>query len=193
MGTEAKKLVSAAEYLRTERLAETKSEFYRGRIMAMAGASAVHNAIVAAVIGELYAQLKNTDCQVMPSDLRVKAEAKAHYTYPDVTILCGKPVYEDNETDTLLNPKVIIEVLSPSTEAFDRGKKFESYRTIPSLQEYVLISQEEPKVECFQRQNAFWVLRESRGDDDVMELATVKAALPLRDIYRQATVHRREA
>ena len=175
MSTDAKKLITDTEYLQQERLAETKSEFYQGQITATAGASAVHNALVGALIGELYAQLKGSDCQAMPSDLRVKVEATGRYTYPDVTILCGKPVYEDGEMDTLLNPKVIIEVLSPSTEAHDRGKKFGSYRTIPALEEYILVSQDEPKIECFRRQNAFWVLQESLGKNDVMTLASVKA------------------
>ncbi len=182
MSTGAKKLNIQAAYLEKERLAETKSEYYQGQTIAMAGASAAHNALVAALIGELYAQLKGSDCLAMPSDLRVKAEATGRYTYPDVTIFCGKPLYEDSERDTLLNPKVIIEVLSPSTEAYDRGKKFESYRTIPSLEEYVLVSQDRPKIECFRRQNAFWVLQEGRSEDDGMTLASVNASLVLKEI-----------
>ncbi len=128
-----------AEYLAWERAAPDKHEFLGGEIFAMAGASFAHNKIVGNIVGELRDALRDRPCDVTPSDLRVKIPAVGLYTYPDAVVVCGEPQFEDDKLDTLLNPTVIVEVLSDSTEAYDRGKKFRYYRTIPSLRDYVLV------------------------------------------------------
>jgi Uma2 family endonuclease len=130
---------SAGEYLRLERLAETRSEFYAGEIFALAGASRGYNTIVINCAAELRAQLKGRPCNVYASDFRVEVQAGHHYTYPDVVVTCGEERFLDSERDTLQNPGLIIEGLSPSTAAYDRGDKFASYRTLPPLQTYVLV------------------------------------------------------
>ena len=144
-----KPLLTPEEYLARERRAETKSEYLRGEVFAMAGASRAHNLIASNAAGELRQQLRDRPCEVYPSDMRVKVSPSGLYTYPDVTVVCGEPQFEDAEVDTLLNPKVLVEVLSPSTADYDRGGKFTHYRRLPSLQEYVLISQDRPLVEHY--------------------------------------------
>src|ERR1044071_3578846 len=127
------------EYLRLERAAEFKSEYFDGELFAMAGGTRAHSLISANLTGELRAVLKNTKWVTYNADLRIKTEATGLYTYPDVSIVCGEQRFLDNEQDTLLNPTVVVEVLSDSTEAYDRGKKFEHYRQVPSLREYLLV------------------------------------------------------
>ena len=142
------------EYLETERKAETKSEYFAGEVFAMAGAGESHNVIVANVIIGLGTQLRGRPCKVYPSDMRVQVAPTGLFTYPDVVVVCGEPKFLDEKRDTLLNPTLLVEVLSDSTEAYDRGQKFEHYRQIESLQEYVLISPAAPKLERFLRQDA---------------------------------------
>lgn len=179
-------LVTPQEYLALERRGEDKSEYWDGEICLISGASRAHNLIVTNVGRELSTQLLERPCEVYPSDMRVRIPHTAWYVYPDVSVVCGEPQFEDAEVDTLLNPMVIVEVLSPATEAFDRGKKFDSYRTIPSLQEYVLIVQDEPRVYVYTRQpDNRWLLSEASHHDHSIELASIGCQLALTEVYRK--------
>ena len=176
--------LTAAEYLAKERQAEFRSEFYRGEMFAMAGTSREHSLIVGNLVSALVTQFKGRNCEVYPTDMRVKVSASGLYTYPDVVIVCGQPEFEDAEVDTLLNPMVLIEVLSPSTESYDRGAKSAQYRRLPSLREYMLIAQDRPQVEVYIRQdNGDWLLREASDLDSSVTLSSVSVSLPLSEIY----------
>ncbi|HEU4324036.1 MAG TPA: Uma2 family endonuclease [Roseiflexaceae bacterium] len=141
------------EYLAFERASTTKHEYYKGRIYAMTGASARHNLITGNTIASLHGQFRRKPCRVYPSDMRVKAQQTGLNTYPDVVIVCGQPLFIDDALDTLINPTVIIEILSPSTEWYDRGMKFHHYRTISNLRNYILISQDAYRIEYYRRQD----------------------------------------
>lgn len=173
------------EYLAIERRAEYKSEYYQGEMFALAGASIKHNYIVANMLAGLHNALKEKTCSVFSSDLRVKVQAAGLYTYPDVVVICGELLTDDTKRDTVLNPTLIVEVLSESTEAYDRGKKFEKYRLIPELREYVLVAQDRPHVEVFTRSDngAQWMFRDATGTDAQLELASIDCTLSLADIY----------
>jgi Uma2 family endonuclease len=134
---------------------------------------------------ELRAQLKGTPCRVYPSDMRVRIPRKPSYKYPDVTVVCGRPEFEDERHDILLNPMLIVEVLSPSNEAYDRGAKFREYRTLDSLQEYLLISQDKPLIERYvrQEQTLFWTFSEVAGLDERLELSSIACELMLAEVY----------
>jgi len=184
MSTVPKSLVTPDEYLQRERHAEFKSEYYRGETFAMAGASADHNLIVSNCIVNIGSQLKKRPCRVYPSDLRLKVQATGLFTYPDVTVVCGEPQFEYDRGDVLTNPVLIIEVLSDSTEAYDRGAKFEIYRTIPSLQHYVLIAQDRISVESFTRTTADeWILRARQELNGSIRLDTIDCDLSLAEVY----------
>lgn len=175
---------TAKEYLDMERMAPTKSEYYAGEIFAMAGASPRHTVIVANVVYLLVGQLKGRKCNAHANDLRVHVKQAGLYTYPDVLVVCGQPLFADNQKDTLLNPNVILEVLSDSTEKWDRGRKFAMYRTIESLTDYVLITQNTALVEHYVRQpTGQWVLSDCRGLDAALTIASIDCTLPLADIY----------
>lgn len=172
------------EYLEIERRAEARSEFLDGQMFSMAGASIEHNAIVTNLIGELGQQLKRRPCQVLPSDLRIHIPATGLYTYPDLVVVCGEPRLEDDHRDTLLNPTLIIEVLSPSSEAYDRGKKFEHYRSIESFVEYLLVAQDEPRIEQYLRQPAGrWLFTAVAGLDATIALPSIQCELALAEVY----------
>jgi Uma2 family endonuclease len=176
---------TAAEYLAWERAAPEKHAFYRGEIFAMAGASREHNLLVANIVRLLGNALLERPCETYPSHMRVKVPATGLYTYPDASVVSGEPQFEDTAFDTLLNPLVLVEVLSESTERYDRGEKFESYRTIPSLRDYVLITQERALVEHFARQpDGSWLLREHRAGGAV-ELGSIGCALAVDELYRK--------
>lgn len=177
--------LSEAEYLVEERKASTKSEYYKGELFAMAGASKAHNKVTAAVIGELYGHLKGKSCTVMPSDIRVYNKANSLYTYPDVVVTCGEEKYLDEELDTLLNPVIIIEVLSAPTQDYDRGTKFMLYRFLESLQHYVLISSLEYSIECYTRQAQQWILNTASNPDDEIYLDAIDYRFQLKDMYAQ--------
>lgn len=179
----AQPLVTPAEYLAAERRATHKSEFINGVVYALAGASRMHNLIVVNTCAELRAQLRGRPCEVYVNDMRVKVERTEMYTYPDIVGLCGEPRFEDEEVDTLLNPSVIIEVLSPSTERYDRGEKFAHYRRLESLQEYVLIAQEVRRIDHFRRDGDTWVLTEVSDPGTPLTIATLDCTLRLDDIY----------
>ena len=182
----ARKLFTEEEYLEIERQATDKSEYYKGEIFAMAGAKRKHNAIVTALIANLYPKLKNNPSEVYPSNMRVKNKTDRFYTYPDVTIICGKPEFLDDNEDVLTNPTVIIEVLSTSTEKYDRGGKFALYRNIPSVQEYILVGSEEKKIESFFRKGDEWIFRESKNESSYhFRLQSLDIELSLDDIYEK--------
>lgn len=178
-----KQTLTPAEYLAAERSSPLKHEYCDGEVFAMAGASEAHNLIVANVVGEMRSALRQRPCKVYPSDMRVKVPATGLYTYPDASITCDRPQFEDDEDDTLLNPQVIFEVLSDSTEDYDRGTKFKNYRSIPSLRDYVLVSQREVLVEHFVRQaDGSWLLREYRTGARV-ELTATGCAVEVDELY----------
>ena len=171
------------EYLALERKATTKSEYINGQIYAMSGASREHNLITMNISNRLYIQFIERDCEVYASDMRVKVSPTGAYTYPDVVVVCDEPRFEDTSFDSLLNPTVLVEVLSPSTEAYDRGEKFAYYRQLDSLQEYVLVSQNCVRVEHYLRQGEQWLLTELSALDDQLYLASIECELSLREIY----------
>jgi Uma2 family endonuclease len=171
------------EYLAIERKAETKHEFYRGEMFAMVGGSRPHNQITVNIGGELRNRLRDGDCIVYSSDQRVKVSAAGLYTYPDVTVQCSHPEFEDEQEDTLLNPLVLFEVLSPSTADYDRGGKFALYRQLPSLQQYVLVSQDRTAVEHYVRETDHWLFSELTGQEAVLPLPSLQCDLPLAEIY----------
>ena len=172
-----------AEYLRLERAAAYKSEYFAGEIYAMAGASEAHIIITLNIASELRSQFRGGPCRVYPSEMRVKVQANGLYTYPDVVAVCGERRFEDGHQDTLANPTVVFEVLSPSTEGYDRGKKFTLYRQLESLREYVMVAQDEARVEHYTRQGHDWLLREAHGFDATIHLPAIGGALPLAAIY----------
>ena len=149
----------------------------------MAGASREHNLIVGNLLRDIGNQLEDRPCETYPSDMRVSIEATGLYTYPDVSVVCGEPRFQDREVDTLLNPTVIVEVLSPTTEAYDRGDKFRHYRRIDSLREFVLISQDRMMVERYTRQGNDWVLSDMTDPDQVLKLESIGCQIPLGRIY----------
>lgn len=165
---------TAAEYLAFERDSEFKHEFINGEVVASST-----NAI-------LYNQLGERDCEIYPSDMRVHVPATGLCAYPDVTVMCGEAKLLDDQFDTLLNPTVIIEVLSPSTESDNRGRKFQGYRSIPTLRDYLLLSQDQPRAEHYTRQpDDTWLLRDLIGTNAVVELASIQCRLPLEAVYRR--------
>jgi len=175
---------SPEEYLAIERKSEFRSEYVNGEIAAMTGASRKHNLIVANLIGELRQQLKNKPCELYTNDMRVKIQAANVYTYPDVVVVCGEPKFEDIFVDTLLNPTLIIEVLSDSTETYDRGKKFAYYRTLESFTEYLLVTQNEYRIEQYTKQeDRRWLLSEARSLDEIVELGSIQCVLALKEVY----------
>jgi len=182
-----KKRFTPQEYLALERKSETRNEYFNGEIFAMAGASREHNLIAGNVNAEIRNQILDRPCESYPSDMRVYIEATGLYTYPDVTVVCGEPRFQDREVDTLLNPLVIVEVLSPTTEAYDRGVKFRHYRRIGSLREFVLISQERMLVERYTRQGNDWVLSDLTDPDQVLKLESIGCEIPLNRIYAKVT------
>ncbi|MCI0421322.1 MAG: Uma2 family endonuclease [Acidobacteria bacterium] len=184
MSTQPKGRYTAEEYLALERAAEYKSEFYAGEIFAMAGASEQHNLIVANLVRELGLQLKKRPCKTYPSDMRLKVAPTGLYTYPDVMVVCGKVWLDDEQQDTVLNPTLIVEVLSPSTESADRGSKSGHYRKLDSLQEYLLVSQVKPHVEHYSRHpDHRWLLSEAEGLQSEIRLSSIDCVLPLSEIY----------
>jgi Uma2 family endonuclease len=180
--------LTSEEYLAFERMSAEKHEYLAGSMYAMGGGSARHNRIAGSTYATLYAQLRRRNCTVYPSDMRVKALQTGLYTYPDITIVCGNEQFEDSKEDSLLNPTIVIEVLSPSTEKYDRGKKFQHYRTILSLREYILIAQDDYHIERFVRQSDnTWVYSEATKQEEVIELTTIQCTLHLEEVYEQVT------
>lgn len=181
----AQTYLTPEEYLTWERKQPFKNEYYNGQIVAMSGASRWHNRITLDTSTDLNNQLMDSDCEVFSGDMRVRTSPTVSYFYPDVIVVCGEPRFEDDTFDTLLNPIVVIEVLSPSTAAYDRGEKFESYKQLASLQEYILISQDRVRVESYHRQGTQWLHNTLQRLEDVLSLASIECEIPLRAIYRR--------
>lgn len=177
-----KRIYTPEEYLELERAAETKSEYVNGEIVAMSGASMMHNRVQMNITAESAVRLRGAPCEPFGSDMRIQTTA-THYCYPDFSVVCGKPLLADRHVDTILNPTVVIEILSPSTEAYDRGLKFARYRAIDSLREYVLVSQDEPKIERFLLTDAVWEHLEVEGLDSTIRLDSIGIDLPLSAVY----------
>ncbi len=181
----ALKRISVQDYLRRERRAAFKSEFFQGEIFAMAGGSATHSLIAANFVRESGNALKDKPCAVFNSDLRVRVESTGLYTYPDATIVCGELEFDDDQRDTVINPTVIVEVLSDATEKYDRGRKANHYRQISSLQELVLIAQDQPHIERFTRQtNGDWLFHEEKQLTARFELPSLGISVMLAELYR---------
>lgn len=183
---QAKHYYTAAEYLALEEQAEYRSEYFEGEIFAMSGGSISHDRISGDLNRLLGNALIGRPCEALTSNMKVKIHNTSAYFYPDATVICGPPIFEDIKQHVITNPTVIIEVLSESTEAYDRGKKFLRYKQIPSVKEYVLISQMEPYVDVFHRETSGeWTLRTYEGLDAVMELRSVRISIPMSEIYRR--------
>ena len=184
MSTQIQSHLTPEEYLALERQAQTKSEYLNGEIFAMSGASRQHNLITVNVAAELHARLRQRPCEVYISDMRVKVSPTGLYTYPDVVVACEEPQFEDAEIDTLLNPTLIVEVLSQSTADYDRGGKFEHYRSLDSFQEYLLVAQDRCHIVHYIRQpNHTWVLSETSLLSDRLSLPSLDGELLVSEVY----------
>jgi Uma2 family endonuclease len=179
--------VSLEDYFTLEETGEIRHEYYRGSIFAMTGGSERHNLISLDVGTELNLQLRGSSCRAYGTDFRLKIEASGLYTYPDLSVICGDTQTVDKRHDTYRNPIVLIEVLSESTKDYDRGQKFEFYRTIPTLQAYLVIAQDRPHVELFRRQHDGWFMTEYQALDAVVPLDAIRCTLPLSAIYARVT------
>lgn len=186
MNAPPQKKYSPEEYLDLERAAEYKSEYYQGEIFAMAGASRNHNRVTENLSINIGLFLRGKSCRSFSRDMRTHIPENGLYTYPDFLVVCGKEEFLDEQKDTLLNPKVIIEVLSKGTGSYDRGDKFELYRSISTLVEYILIDSRRIKAEVWRREGGFWLLAfETRDREASIELTSIGLTLSLRDIYDQ--------
>lgn len=177
--------VTAEEYLALDRAAEFRSEFLDGEIVAMSGGSMRHSGIKMNLAMEIGTSLRGTSCRAFDSDLRVRVSSRM-YTYPDLTVVCGKPLLADDRQDILLNPKVIFEVLSPSTEYHDRGVKFRRYREIESLTDYVLVDQDQARIEQFTRGDAHtWTFRDYQSPGELLLIESIGVSIPISRIYEE--------
>ncbi len=174
------KALTEEEYLAFERVSHVRHEYLRGHVFAMAGASREHNLLTGNVAGELRRQLKGKPCETYSNDMLVMVSKTGLYTYPDVVVVCGTPRFLDERRDTLLNPLLIIEVLSPSTEAFDRGDKFKHYRSLDSFGEYVLIARDKMSADHFVKRDGIWFIEEV---DREIRLVALDALLTFEEIY----------
>jgi Uma2 family endonuclease len=189
MSARRKPIYSPEAYLQMERAGTVKHEYYRGEIFALAGSSEAHNIILANIITALNLQLRKRLCKVYPSDMRLKIPKTGLYTYPDVSVVCGTVQFDDTERDTLLNPIIIFEILSPSTERYDRGKKFQNYRTVTTLQEYILVAQDAYRVEHYvKQQDGNWLLMTYDAIDNQIYLMSIDCTLTLEDVYNKVDI-----
>ncbi len=178
--------ITEEEYLALERVSIAKHEYYNGRIYAMTGAKEPHNLINGNTLATLHSQLRRKPCRIYSSDMRVKVIKTGLNTYPDIVIICGQPQFTDPTHDTITNPVVIIEILSDSTERYDRGMKFQNYRTIDTLRDYILVAQNHYHIEHFSRQEGgLWVLQEATNDEDIIRISSVECTLSLQDVYEK--------
>jgi Uma2 family endonuclease len=184
MSTAQKYFISPQEYLERERKAEFRSEYFHGEVFAMSGGSPRHSLIKTNLVAELRNKLKGRPCTAYDVDLRVKVEATGLYTYPDASVVCGALEFDDERRDTIVNPTLLAEVLSPSSEAYDRGRKFNNYRKVESLKEYLLVSQEFVKVELFSRNDdGTWNISDFDQLTDNVEIPSIGIAISLAEIY----------
>lgn len=186
----SKRRYTVDEYLRMERDSLEKHEFHEGEILAMAGNSPEHVVIATNLIGELHARLKGKRCRVYESNLRLRAGRSQRYVYPDLSVICGQPQFDplDTRPETVTNPRILVEILSPTTEAYDRGEKFDRYREIDSLEEYLLVWQHVPRVELFRRQpDGTWAFSAAVGTDSTITLPALGIQLSLTEIYDGVT------
>lgn len=186
MSHQTKTHFTPEEYLESERRAEHKNEYFNGAVYAMVGAGRRHNLIGLNIGAELRGQLRGRDCEAYVSDMRVRIQSANLYTYPDVVVVCGQPHFEDDQVDTLTNPTLIVEVLSKSTASYDRTVKFDYYRTLESLAEYLLVEQDECRVEQYTKQtDGRWLLTDINSPEARVELGSVGCTLALKDIYEK--------
>lgn len=184
MSTQKIKKLTPEEYLEIERNAEFKSEYYNGEMFALAGASYVHNRITRNISKALGLQLKGKVCEEFQSDLKIKEKISGLFTYPDVVVICGEPEFYDDEKDVVVNPAVIMEVLSKSTETYDRGFKFEWYRRIETLKDYFMVSQDKISIEYYTRNDDdSWTLKEFKKINQNIEIKSIGCILELKDVY----------
>ena len=184
MDAQSKPHLTPEEYLAIDRHAEVRSEYLGGEMFTISGGSRNHNLIVLNIGRELSLQLKERQCEAYASDQRVRVTATGLYTYPDVVVVCDEPRFEGAELDTLLNPTLVVEVLSPTTEAYDRGKKFEHYQTIPTLSEYLLVSLDSFRAEQYLRQDGNrWLLTTVTGSDGWIVMPSIQCELGLTEVY----------
>jgi Uma2 family endonuclease len=189
MSTQVKILYTPEEYLALERKAKDKSEYFNGEIFAMTGASRRHNLIAGNVLAALHQQLRERPCEVYSSDMRVRVSETGLYTYPDVVVVCGEPLFADEQKDTLINPTLLVEVLSKSTASYDRGEKFEHYRKLASLAEYLVIAQHKYHVEHYVRQpDNQWLLAETDDLQQTIHLPAIACNLALTDVYAKVEI-----
>ena len=188
----AQTYLAPEEYIALERKAipdadTIRSEYVNGEIIAMSGASFAHNLITYNISGELRTRLRGSECLAFANEMRVSIPSVKSYFYPDVGVVCGEPRFEDDVFDTLLNPIVIVEVLSPSTAAYDRGDKFAHYRQLQSLREYILVSQDKVCVEHYLRQTEQWILTDFQRPEQQLPLTSIQCELPLQEIYESVS------
>jgi Uma2 family endonuclease len=196
VSTQPKTLITPEQYLEIERKAEYRSEYYQGEmfpmggeVLAMAGASIAHNRVVGNLFATLHQQLRSRPCSVFSTDTRVFVAATGLYTYPDVVAVCGELQVLDARKDTLLNPSVLAEVHSPSTEAYDRGRKFEQYQSIESFKEYLLIASDRMHVDRYTRQvDGLWLLASASLPCDSLELPSIGCRITLADLYEKVNL-----
>ncbi len=181
-----RRLFTVAKYLAMEELARDKHEFHDGEILAMSGGTFEASRIAVNLVAVLVTRLRGSPCVPLESNMRVRIGRKLNYVYPDASIVCGPPAFDpdDRKRTTILNPRVVFEVLSESTEAYDRGRKFSLYREVESMEEYVLLSQAEPLIETFRRHSdGNWQITVNRGIDALAPLRSVNIDLPLAEVY----------
>lgn len=184
MSAQAKPFLTPEQYLEIERQAEHKSEYWQGEMFATSGAAEPHNLVLPNITTQIHPQLRSRGCRLYSSGMRVRVSATGLYTYPDMVVVCGASQFLDARRDTLLNPTLIAEVLSPSTEAYDRGRKFEHYQSIDSLQQYLLVASDRVHADLFSRQpGGQWLLTAASSADDVIDLDSIGCRLALRDAY----------
>lgn len=178
---------SPEQYLSLERVSEIRHEYLDGSVYAMAGESPEHSTICFNLAGVMHAQLRGTSCRGFSPNMKIRTDTGGLYAYPDLSVVCGEPTFHDERRDVLLNPTVIFEVLSRSTENYDRGEKFLRYTTqIESLRDYVLISQQRPRVECFSRQpDGTWASSEVEGLENRLDLPSINCRISLADVYER--------
>lgn len=189
MAGHAQPRLSVEEYLEMERTSEVRHEYYDGEVFAMVGATEAHALIVTNLVLSLGNQLRDGPCRTYANDMRVRVEESGLYTYPDLVVVCEEPAFLETEhRNTLLNPQLLVEVLSESTEAYDRGRKFTHYRSLHSLTDYLLVAQDQARIEHYERQDDGWLLTEAAGLDATLELPSFNCELALAEVYERVEV-----